>query len=82
MFPTNESLAAALARNVHDALMEDIGVCDWTAQLVPESRRVTARVLVREDAVLCGRDWFDARIAALSTHFNLEIYQDFKRGFF
>jgi nicotinate-nucleotide pyrophosphorylase (carboxylating) len=65
MFPTNESLAAALARNVHDALMEDIGVCDWTAQLVPKGRRVNARVLVREDAVLCGRDWFDACIAAL-----------------
>jgi nicotinate-nucleotide pyrophosphorylase (carboxylating) len=45
--------------------MEDIGVCDWTAQLVPAGRRVNARVLVREDAVLCGRDWFDACIAAL-----------------
>jgi nicotinate-nucleotide pyrophosphorylase (carboxylating) len=65
MFPTNESLAVALERNVHDALMEDIGVCDWTAQLVPAGRRVKARVLVREDAVLCGRDWFDACIAAL-----------------
>lgn len=65
MFPTNESLGAALERNVRDALMEDIGVCDWTAQLVPAGRRVNARVLVREDAVLCGRDWFDACIAAL-----------------
>lgn len=65
MFPTNESLAAARARNVRDALTEDIGVCDWTAQLVPVGRRVTARVLVREDAVLCGRDWFDACIAAI-----------------
>ena len=65
MFPTNESLAVALERNVRDALMEDIGVCDWTAQLVPAGRRVNARVLVREDAVLCGRDWFNACIAAL-----------------
>ncbi len=65
MFPTNESLEAALERNVRDALMEDIGVCDWTAQLVSAGRRVNARVLVREDAVLCGRDWFDACIAAL-----------------
>lgn len=72
MFPTNESLAAARARNVHDALMEDIGVCDWTAQLVPEGRRVNARVLVREDAVLCGRDWFDACIAALDATARVE----------
>lgn len=72
MFPTNESLAVALERNVHDALMEDIGVCDWTAQLVPAGRRVNARVLVREDAVLCGRDWFDACIAALDANARVE----------
>jgi nicotinate-nucleotide pyrophosphorylase (carboxylating) len=65
MFDTNETLDAARARNVHDALMEDIGRGDWTAQLVPVGRRVNARVLVREDAVLCGRDWFDACLAAL-----------------
>ena len=76
MFPTNESLEAALERNVRDALMEDIGVCDWTAQLVPEGRRVTARVLVREDAVLCGRDWFDACIAALDTTARVEWHVD------
>jgi len=72
MFPTNESLEAARARNVRDALMEDIGVCDWTAQLVSEGRRVNARVLVREDAVLCGRDWFDACIAALDATARIE----------
>jgi nicotinate-nucleotide pyrophosphorylase (carboxylating) len=72
MFPTNESLAVALERNVHDALMEDIGVCDWTAQLVPAGRRVKARVLVREDAVLCGRGWFDACIAALDATARVE----------
>ncbi len=76
MFPTNESLEAALERNVRDALMEDIGVCDWTAQLVPVGRRVTARVLVREDAVLCGRDWFDACIAALDTNARVEWHVD------
>lgn len=72
MFPTNESLAVALERNVRDALMEDIGVCDWTAQLVPAGRRVNARVLVREDAVLCGRDWFNACIAALDATAHVE----------
>ena len=42
-----------------------VGRCDWTAQLVPAAQRVKARVVVREDAVLCGRDWFDGCLAAL-----------------
>lgn len=65
MFEFNEDLEAARARNVRDALMEDIGQRDWTAELVPAGQRVSARVLAREEAVLCGRDWFDACIAAL-----------------
>ena len=65
MFDTNEDLDTARTRNVHDALMEDIGQRDWTAELVPDDRRVLAGVLVREDAVLCGRDWFDACVLAL-----------------
>ncbi|MFM9917766.1 MAG: carboxylating nicotinate-nucleotide diphosphorylase [Rhizobacter sp.] len=65
MFEINEDLKAARARNVRDALMEDIGRRDWTAELVPAGQRVAARVLVREAAVLCGRDWFDACFSAL-----------------
>lgn len=33
-FDKNETLESAIERNVRDALMEDIGTCDWTAQLV------------------------------------------------
>ena len=58
MFDHNETLEEARQRNVREALMEDIGVCDWTAQLVPANRRVQAQVRVREAAVLCGREWF------------------------
>lgn len=65
MFDTNESLDEARARNVRDALHEDIGRRDWTAELVPAEQRVAARVLVREEAVLCGREWFDACVLAL-----------------
>ena len=63
--PNNETLAEALARNVRDALMEDIGRGDWTAQLVPAGRRVTARVVAKEAAVICGRPWFEACVLAL-----------------
>jgi nicotinate-nucleotide pyrophosphorylase (carboxylating) len=65
MFDHDESLEEARARNVRDALFEDIGRADWTSLLVPGGHRVKARVIVREDAVLCGRDWFDACLVAL-----------------
>ncbi len=61
----NETLRDALARNVRDALAEDIGRGDWTAQLVPAGRRVTGRVVAKEAAVICGRPWFDACMRAL-----------------
>ena len=65
MHEHNETLREALARNVRDALMEDIGRGDWTAQLVPAGRRVRARVVAKEAAVICGRPWFDACVHAL-----------------
>jgi nicotinate-nucleotide pyrophosphorylase (carboxylating) len=65
MFDRNETMEEALARNVRDALMEDIGRADWTARLVPAGRRATGRVTAKEAAVLCGRPWFDACVRAL-----------------
>lgn len=64
-FDSNETLDQARARSIHDALLEDLGTGDWTGLLVPEARRIRAQVRVREDAVLCGRDWFDGVMAAL-----------------
>lgn len=61
----NETLEEALARNVRDALAEDIGVADWTAHLVPDGRRAAARVVAKDAAVLCGQRWFDACVHAL-----------------
>jgi nicotinate-nucleotide pyrophosphorylase (carboxylating) len=65
MFDHNETLEEARERNVRDALFEDVGISDWTAQLVPAEQRVKARLLVREEAVLCGRDWFEACVFKL-----------------
>ena len=72
MFELNESLEQARSRNIRDALREDIGRNDWTAQLVPAGQRVRARVLVREQAVLCGRDWFDGCLHALDPEARVE----------
>lgn len=65
MFDFNETLAQARERNIRDALAEDIGRGDWTAMLVPETQRVRSRVIVRDDAVLCGREWFDGCVFTL-----------------
>ncbi len=65
MMDHNETLPEALARNVRDALAEDIGRGDWTARLVPAGRRGNARVVAKEAAVICGQPWFDACVAAL-----------------
>ena len=61
----NETLKSALARNVRDALAEDMGRGDWTAQLVPAERRVSAHVVAKQAAVICGRPWFDGCLLAL-----------------
>ncbi len=72
MFEGNETLEAALARNVHDALMEDIGHGDWTAQLVPSGQRVQAQVVAKEGAVIAGRPWFDACVKTLDPDARLD----------
>jgi len=64
MFDFNETLEQARERNIADALMEDIGKCDWTAQLVP-NKSVHAQLIVRQEAVLCGVDWFEGTLKKL-----------------
>jgi nicotinate-nucleotide pyrophosphorylase (carboxylating) len=76
MFEENETLEAALERNVRDALREDIGRCDWTAQLLSADSRMRARVVSKQDAVLCGRPWFDACIRSLDPAAQIQWFHD------
>jgi len=46
-------------RNVSTALQEDLGDGDITAALVPQLGQASATVISRDDAILCGRAWFD-----------------------
>jgi nicotinate-nucleotide pyrophosphorylase (carboxylating) len=62
--PFDAALAAAMSANVQAALQEDVGSGDLTGLLVPVGR-VTAQVMVREAAVLCGAPWFDAVMRGL-----------------
>ena len=56
--------AAVVAADVARALAEDIGTGDVTAALLPDGPEV-AYLLCKEDAVVCGRPWFDACHRAL-----------------
>ena len=56
--PFDAPLKAAFEANLLVALLEDVGSGDLTGKLVPDGR-VVARVIVREDAVLCGAPWFE-----------------------
>lgn len=67
MFDHNESLEQARQRNINDALLEDIGKGDWTAMLVPDDGTVTANLIVRQEAVLCGQAWFEGCLKKLDS---------------
>lgn len=58
-------LQAAIDTNVRQALAEDVGPLDLTAQLIPVDQQGHARVLTREPMVLAGRPWVDALFALL-----------------
>ncbi|MYM22106.1 carboxylating nicotinate-nucleotide diphosphorylase [Duganella sp. FT135W] len=57
--PFDDALKSAFEANLLSALLEDVGSGDLTGLLVPEGGRAQARVIVREDAVLCGASWFE-----------------------
>ncbi|WP_064748357.1 carboxylating nicotinate-nucleotide diphosphorylase [Lysobacter antibioticus] len=56
--------AGEIEADVADALAEDLGPGDVTASLLPDAAD-SAYLLCKEDAVVCGRPWFDACHRAL-----------------
>lgn len=48
---------AEIRVQVQQALAEDIGSGDVTAQLIPLEQEVAATIISRENAILCGTDW-------------------------
>ncbi len=63
--PFDTALAAAFVANIRTALEEDVGSGDLTGLLVPSDEMVKARVIVREEAILCGAPWFEGVMIAL-----------------
>jgi nicotinate-nucleotide pyrophosphorylase (carboxylating) len=60
-----------VASDVERALVEDVGSGDVTAALLPDVED-DAYLLCKEDAVVCGRPWFDACHRALDPQVAIE----------
>lgn len=54
---TRQDIQHLIPDTVRHALAEDIGSGDITAQLIPLEQMATARVISRDEAVICGVDW-------------------------
>lgn len=76
--PFDEALQSALLSNVKAALEEDVGSGDVTGMLIPRDELVQARVLVRENAILCGAPWFAQVMATVDE--SIEINWRYAEG--
>jgi nicotinate-nucleotide pyrophosphorylase (carboxylating) len=74
----DQKLQAAFEQNLLAALLEDVGSGDLTGKLVPEQPRAKARVIVREQAVLCGAPWFEGIMLAIDQ--DIEIDWQYAEG--
>lgn len=54
-----------IAGTVKQALLEDIGDGDITAELIPADRQASATIITREDAVIAGQAWVNEVFAQL-----------------
>ncbi len=66
----------AVQEQVRIALAEDVRNGDRTASLIPESSISKVRVICREQAVLCGRVWFDEVFRQLDSRISVIWHAD------
>ncbi len=59
-------------KQVQAALDEDIGTGDLTAQLVPATQMVTATIIARETAIICGIDWVNASFKGVDANVSID----------
>ncbi len=65
-------LAQSIETSVKISLAEDIGSGDITAQLIHEDALAKARVITREDAVICGSAWVNEVFRQVSGDLKME----------
>lgn len=65
-----------IEESVHIALTEDVGHEDVTSKLIPEDDFSIASVIAREDAIICGVDWFEEVFNQLDSEIFIEWSTD------
>lgn len=63
-----------IASQVKLSLLEDIGQQDLTADLIPANALAKARLISRQEAVLCGRDWFNEVFKQLDPNIDINWF--------
>jgi nicotinate-nucleotide pyrophosphorylase (carboxylating) len=70
-------IPADLETTVANALAEDVGPGDITAQLIHADAQATAKIIAKEKGVLCGVAWADAVFKQLAADIDLQwLMQD------
>jgi nicotinate-nucleotide pyrophosphorylase (carboxylating) len=73
----DKKLVESIQKNVADALAEDLGTGDLTANLVPQEFLVSAKIITRENAIMAGIPWVDEVYNQLDPRIVLDWqYQD------
>ncbi|MEH6559854.1 MAG: carboxylating nicotinate-nucleotide diphosphorylase [Marinobacter sp.] len=67
-----ERLRQSRIETVAGSLREDIGDGDITAQLIPQEKQATGRVITREQATIAGRQWVDEVFRQVDSSVSLE----------
>jgi len=73
---TRADIQHLIPEAVKQALQEDVGSGDITAQLIPESQQATARVISRQNAVICGVDWVNEVFKQVDSSLSLDWQVD------
>ncbi len=71
-----DDFATTITRNVREALAEDIGSGDLTAELIAADTVVGATVIARAPLIVAGRPWFDEVFRQLDTTVIVDWYID------
>jgi nicotinate-nucleotide pyrophosphorylase (carboxylating) len=72
------ALEETVTRDVTRALAEDVHTGDLTAALIPAERTSHARLMTRQNGVLCGAEWFNRTFEELDP--DVEIFWHHRDG--
>lgn len=72
----DQDLTSIIAKNVADALAEDVGTGDLTAGLIDADAVVGAQIVARESLVVAGRPWVDEVFRQVDERIIVDWYID------